>query len=148
MAHPDLEELLNFLVPFAQQMLAKHGEFFPFAATMGVDGKIAPAAAHTGSEQPPSQEVIDLLLAGFRRQAARGEIRAAGLCVDVRTVPPGETEKVDAICTRLEHREGDAVHVFLPYRKGWLGRVKYGELFAGRGERVVFAGEHNSPSPE
>ena len=26
MAHPDLEELLNALLPFAQEMLSKHGE--------------------------------------------------------------------------------------------------------------------------
>jgi membrane protease YdiL (CAAX protease family) len=30
MAHQDLNELLNALLPFAQQMLEKHGEFFPF----------------------------------------------------------------------------------------------------------------------
>lgn len=27
MAHPDLNQLLNALLPFAQEMLAKHGEF-------------------------------------------------------------------------------------------------------------------------
>ncbi len=34
MAHPDLDELLNALLPFAQQMLTKRGEFFPFGTGM------------------------------------------------------------------------------------------------------------------
>jgi hypothetical protein len=34
MSRPDLGSLLNVLLPFAREMLAKHGEFFPFAAAM------------------------------------------------------------------------------------------------------------------
>jgi len=40
MAHPDLDQLLNAVLPFAQQMLSKHGEFFPFGASMTIDGEI------------------------------------------------------------------------------------------------------------
>jgi hypothetical protein len=29
MAHPDLDKLLNAMLPFGTQMLEKHGEFFP-----------------------------------------------------------------------------------------------------------------------
>ncbi|MEA2711218.1 MAG: hypothetical protein QOF78_3819 [Phycisphaerales bacterium] len=39
MANPDLDELLNALIPFAQQMLAEHGEFFPFGASMDAKGE-------------------------------------------------------------------------------------------------------------
>jgi hypothetical protein len=31
MAHPDLNQLLNSLLPFAERMLAEHGELFPLA---------------------------------------------------------------------------------------------------------------------
>jgi hypothetical protein len=40
MAHPELDELLDTLLPFAQQMLQKHGEFFPFGAAMTSSGEI------------------------------------------------------------------------------------------------------------
>jgi hypothetical protein len=130
MGHPDLEELLNALVPFAQQMLSKHGEFYPFGASMNPDGEVAANAADTGDEHPDSQELIVMMMEAFRREAAAGGIRAAGICVDVRTIPPGETEKTDAIKVGLEHQSGEAVDVFIPYEKGFLGKLKYGGLFA------------------
>ncbi len=138
MANPDFEQLLNMLLPFAQQMLAKHGEFYPFGATIDINGKPALAASDTGSEKPESQECIDLLSGGFRKQAEQGAIRACGICYDVRTIPPGQTEKVDAICMAFEHNSGEAVNVLLPYRKGLTGRIKYGELFACKGQKTIF----------
>jgi len=43
----------------------------------------------------------------FRSQASEGKIRAAGICFDVRIVPPGQIDKTDAIQLALE-REGGA----------------------------------------
>src|SRR5262249_56366350 len=97
MAHPDLDELLNALLPFAQQMLSKHGEFFPFGSAMSVDGKIEAHAASDGSEKPPSQQLIDLLTQSFRQQSSSGQIRAAAICYDVRTIPPGQSETTDPL---------------------------------------------------
>jgi len=138
MAHPDLDELLNALLPFAQQMLAEHGEFYPFGSTMTVAGKIVAQAAHIGEEHPKSQPLIELLTQAYRQQALNGEIRAAGICYDVRTIPPGQTEKTDAVCLALEHQTGQSVSVFVPYKKGLFGKVKYGELFAAAREPEFF----------
>ncbi|MBI2190810.1 MAG: hypothetical protein HYU36_02350 [Planctomycetes bacterium] len=141
MAHPDLDELLNALYSFAQEMLAKHGEFHPFGVSLSRDGEMALEQGYTGDEHPPSEQMIDTLVGGLRAMAGKQEIRAAGICLDVRVTPPGTTEKSDAICARLEHENGEAVEVYLPYRKGWFGKIKYGEIFAGRGESKVFAGQ-------
>jgi hypothetical protein len=130
MAHSDLNQLLNALLPFAQQMLVKNGEFYPFGASIGFDGKISSNVASEGDEQPPSQEIIDALTEIFRKSATNSEIKAAGICFNVRVVPPEQTEKADAICVSLEHIEGDSIELFLPYKKNWLGKVNYGELFA------------------
>ena len=98
MAHPDLDALLNPLLGFAQQMLAKQGTFFPFGASMKTDGQISMAAGHTGDDRPDPVAVIDLLVKGFQEQARARGIRAAGVCIDMRVVPPGAAEKTDAIC--------------------------------------------------
>jgi hypothetical protein len=129
MAHPDLEELLNALVPFGQEMLSKHGEFFPFGATMSIDGEIIAEAAYDGDEQPPSEQLIELLTQTFRQKAASGQIRAAGICCDVRTIPPGQKDKTDAVCLKLEHQSGEAANLYLPYKKRLFGGYKYGEIF-------------------
>ena len=42
MAHPDLDKLLNVILPLAQQMLGKHGEYYPFGSSMTTEGQINP----------------------------------------------------------------------------------------------------------
>ncbi len=131
MAHPDFDTLLNALAPFAKQMLSQHGEFYPFGAAMAPDGQVTAHAGYEGSEQPETQAVIDLLTQAFRQQAAAGEIRAAGLCKDIRTIAPGQTEKTDALCFKLEHQTGEAITVCIPYKKGLFGGYKYAGMFVG-----------------
>jgi hypothetical protein len=138
MAHPDLDNLLNAMLPFGQQMLEKHGEFFPYGATMAASGEITAEAVSDGTEQPPSQTLIDMMTQAFRQKAAAGQIRAAGIFYDVRTIPPGQSEKTDAICASLEHLSGQFVDVYLPYKKGWFGKIKYGQIFAGKREARFF----------
>jgi hypothetical protein len=132
MAHEDMNELLGTLLPFAQQTLSKHGEFYPFGASMDSGGQINSVAADDGDEHPESQKLIEMMTRGFRDKATAGTIRAAAICADVRIVPPGQTEKTDAICVSAEHENGEALDAYLPYKKGFLGRLKYGELFAAR----------------
>ncbi len=138
MPKDDLDELLNMLMPFAQQQLSKYGEFYPFGATMSTEGEIAPVMAAGDDEHPESQELIDTMTKAFRKEAAAGKIRAVGICFDVRIVPPGENEKTDAICIRLEHQSSEAIEVYLPYKKGRLRGYKYGELFAGESTPEFF----------
>jgi hypothetical protein len=131
-----MDALLDALIRFAQEMLAKHGGFFPFAAAVTDTGAVEMVGGYTGEEHPPSQAIIDLLNQGLADQATGGEIRASGVCFDV-GLP--ERDNTDAIQVSLEHASAEPVNVFLPYRRQRLGGVKYGELFATPGERQVFS---------
>lgn len=66
----------------------------------------------------------------FGHQAERGQLRAAAICYDVRTIPPGQTEKCDAVCASLEHQSGEAVNVFVPCQKATGGGIRYMQVFA------------------
>jgi hypothetical protein len=141
MAHPDLDHLLNAAIPFAQQCLAKRGGFLPFALTLDTAGKLQMHGANPpppGSDHPPLQELIDLLLGALRSQAAAGNIKAATLCMDIRTTPPDSTEKTDAIGLWLEHASHEAVDVALPYTKSPHHTYTYGTLFALPGNHHIF----------
>ena len=111
-------------------MLTKHGEFFPFGGTIARDGQHVSVGAATESERPKSKELIDIMTEDFRARASQGKIRAAGICFDVRVVPPGQVDKTDAIRLALEREGGDAVDVFVPYAQLPGGEFTYGELFA------------------
>jgi hypothetical protein len=93
MAHPDLNTLLDTVLSFAKLMLSEHGEFYPFGATMSPTGEITNVGARVkGNHRPQSKTLIDLLNVAFQKKAASGQIRAAAICYDVRTIPPGETQ--------------------------------------------------------
>jgi hypothetical protein len=138
MAHPDLNLLLDKSLGFAHKMLKEHGEFFPFAYSLDLGGKVAMYGVDTGTEHPPSQQVIDILSSHYKKKAEARELRAVAICMDVRVVPPGERDKIDAICVGLEHETGEVVDVFEPYRKKWFGRLQYSELFAVEREAQFF----------
>lgn len=125
-AQQDLDALLELTLPFAQQQLAEHGEFFPFAAAVGVDGAPRLIAADPGvGERPASRDVLDQLVGG---------LRAAALVADVRV---GES---DAARVELEHRDGQAICVLLPYKRRRLRRgVAYGELGAAPGQPRIWS---------
>ena len=130
----DLDALLNAALPFAMEMLTKRGEFFPYGVVMSRDGEIAMIAGYTGTEKPPSTEVLDVLYEGLRTKAE--ENRGAAVVADVRL----KAENTDAIQIEVEHREGTALKVFLPYRKRVFGgKPEAGEMRAEPGERRIWS---------
>ena len=131
-AQIDVDSLLNAALPFAQQMLDQHGEFFPYGVAIDASGETHMAAGYTGEERPPSQSVLDILAQGYREQ--RDGLRAVALVADVRA------DGSDAIRVEVEHREGQAMFVLMPYKKRRLKRgVNYGDLTAGAGRPQIWS---------
>lgn len=128
----DMDRLLNLALPFAQQMLAKHGEFFPYAVAIDDDGHEQMVAGHPGGEQPPSADVLSVLYDGL--QARANAQRAAAVVADVKLREQG----TDAIRVVLEHRDGVALAVFLPYRKTSSG-IDYGQIQATASKPRIWA---------
>jgi hypothetical protein len=138
MAHPDLDELLNEALDAAEQFLDKIGEFFPFVVTMSPDGEISHAQEHLGEDPPAAEETIEVLLDGLKKSAAKGKYKATALVSDAHDIPSPDGKFQDAISVALEHRTEPPVNCYLPY-KNVKGKFEYGEVFAKRGERCVFA---------
>jgi hypothetical protein len=132
-AQQTLDELLNVALGFAQQQLAKHGEFFPYAAAIELDGKpelVASRPEH-GGEQPAGLDVIGACISALTDK--RDQIQAAAVVADVRTAD-GDAIKVD-----LEHVDGQALSVLLPYRKANAGQpVEYGQIRAQAGHPQIW----------
>ncbi len=138
MAHPDLNALKSALLPIAKHMLTEHGEFFPCGAVMKLDGKIVNCSTFDGDERPPSQKLIEILTNEFRELASKGEIKAAGICFDVRVATQNHPEKVDAVQFALEHMNGEAVNVFMPYDLDSSREVSFGAMFASLRDKQFF----------
>lgn len=130
--------LLDALLPFAEQMLNKHGEFFPLAAVVGADDSVALVAGETSDESLDPAGLLDFLLVVLRQQATNQDCKAAGACVDVKVLDPRSQQKTDALHFIFEHRSGEALDVFFPYQKRFLRGYQFDKPFAGAAERRVF----------
>src|SRR5215213_7749263 len=67
----EIQEILNFLLPFAEQRLNEHGEFYPYAAAVDSEGELSAVGAQVDeSESPDVGEVLLALHEGLRAQPA------------------------------------------------------------------------------
>jgi len=137
-AKADAEELLGSLLPFAEKMLQEHHEFFPFGGHMETDGKIVHDGAYDGTEHPPSQALIDLLQKAFQQSASSNKLLTCAIVYDIRTIPPGRTEKQDAIAAAVDHASGYSVVVIYPYTFDAQKKLQVGASFATEGEYKIF----------
>lgn len=147
-ATDEREDILNACVGFAQQILAEHGEFYPFGVSLRADGltmdEVYGEDPPEGGEEPAEdetpevEEVVERLVATHRAGAASGELIACGTTLDVELTDPDGVAR-DAICVDIEHREAEPVRLLLPYEVVREGEVVYGELVAVRLEGEIFS---------
>ncbi|GAA1807642.1 hypothetical protein GCM10009795_061020 [Nocardioides hankookensis] len=131
-AQEDLDGLLNLVLPLAQELLGKNGQFYPFGASVSTTGEASLTAADPGLDgrQQPDQ-VLAGLYDGARASAA--DNRAAAFVVDVLV------DGSDAVRVELEHRDGIALVVLVPYQPSTLNRVpKFDQMSAAPGEPRVW----------
>jgi hypothetical protein len=131
-AQDDLDGLVNAALPFATQQLEKHGEFYPYGVSLGIAGDEWMVTGDPRSgESPASADVLATLVERLRRE--RDDLRAIAVVADVRW------SDVDAIRVELEHREGQAIAILLPYKKKRFGRgVEFGSLTAGQNSTQIW----------
>ncbi len=137
-AKADADKLLNALMPFATQMLQNHHEFFPFGGHLASGGAIVNEGAYNGQEHPASQELIDLLRQAHQRDARAHKIRACATIYDIRTIPPGRTQKQDAIAAAIDHVSGYSVVVVFPYTFDAQTNLQVESPFARDGAHDIF----------
>ena len=134
----ECEELLDFLLTFAENQLKKRGEFYPYGAVMKTDGSIvATAFWDDETEFPQSADVIENLTKAHKEEAEERKIKASGIAWDAKiTMPDGK--KSDAVVISLEHADHYAVVVVQAYRLGLFRKLKFGELLAQEGMHEIF----------
>jgi hypothetical protein len=133
-----MNQLLNACLPFARQMIEKHGEFFPFGASLEPDGAVNMVAAGTHEQVPASQQLIEELTGAFRTRAQRSEIRAAAICANIEMKTP--ERRSDAIQVTIEHVGADPVRVFMSYRNAPSSGYEFDEVSAAEATRTIFVG--------
>jgi hypothetical protein len=109
-----LNELLAYCIEFGKKMLIDSGEFYPFGATLGLDGKVVAAAGHNGLEHPAPQDIYRMLGEAFTSGAAEGSIAAAALAANVNIPSQYNPPAPDGIRVLLESH-GFSRFIYIPY---------------------------------
>jgi hypothetical protein len=132
-AQDDLDGLLTAVLPFAEQTISKYGEMYPFGAAVTGSGELKMLAADSGSgDHPGSQDVLNALYAGARQ--SRDEHRAVAFAADVKA------NGSDAVRVELEHQEGTALTLLVPYERSRFKKtVTLGQMAGGAGDRRIWA---------
>ena len=131
-AQDDMDNLLNATLPFAKDQLAKHGDFLPFGAVVTGDGETVFLASYSGEPGATSRDLLAMLVEGARDQASSN--RAAAIVADALV-----EGKRDAIRIDIEHRDGHALSIAVPYAKRRFGRgIDYGDIVAADGVRRIW----------
>lgn len=132
----DFDRLADVTIAAARNFLDQGGDFIPFPMVVKSDGELA----LIGLEQPATPtvpdpvEVLDGIITLFRER--RDSIRALAIGSDVQ-VP---AEATDAIEVRLEHRDGTAITLLVPYQLDSLDdSYIYDEPRLQAGDRAIWS---------
>ena len=131
------EELMSKLLPFAEDQLKKHREFYPFGAVMLMDGSVEFTDHFDGNEHPNSKDVIEKLNQIHKELASEGNIKASGIVWNA-AIADENGKPSDAIIVSLEHKDAYSVIVGEPYKIGLFKKITFGNLFAMEGKNNIF----------
>lgn len=134
----EYNDLLDALLPFGQQMLNKHGEFYPYSAIVDRAGIVVLLANQIEEKHPNASEVLDSLLRVIREQVKKEDCRAAGVCVNVSIIDPRTNRKCEALQFIFEHSEGESLDIYFPFQKRLFRGVNFEKPFSQASEPKIF----------
>jgi hypothetical protein len=134
----DSETLMSAILPLAEKMLRRYGEFYPYGGYMKLDGTVVEVgAADPDADHPKSKDVIYLLRSSLRDMARSNQCKAVAVVFDVTVTLPNSNRRSDAIQVCVEHSDHYSAEVFFPYQL-IENELVYGETFAQQGKVEVF----------
>lgn len=143
----DVKKLMKVHVSFAEEMLEKHGEFYPFGAAMRPNKSIISVSVSDEDDHPDPQTLIDGLNEAFRNGAEQGEYDATALFYGGRVKLSEHLDSSDAIVVQLDHRDKISTRTYLPFEMKTVGLIKrrrqlvFGQMMNELGDFDIFTSE-------
>jgi hypothetical protein len=112
----EFHALVDALVPFTRFMLEQHHGFLPLGAIVK-GGEIAITDVSQHQSDMSTQEWLQHLRDALRVQAVDADCVAVAYCADVKLTDTRDGGVIDAVQVVFEHRSGEALEAFFPYKK-------------------------------
>lgn len=137
-AKQESEKLINAILPLAERMLRRYGEFYPYGGYMTPDGGVVDVGAKDpDTSHPGSQHLIEILRTSFREMARANKCKAVAIVFDVAVTLPNSNRRSDAVQVCVEHADGYSAEVFFPYHI-INNEIVYDVTFAQQGQHAIF----------
>ncbi len=140
-AQAEAEELVNAVLPRAEDRLIARGEFLPFGGAVTVDGEITQLAVGDEHRDSSVEDVVEALKGKLRNGADTNTYRATALVFPIQAQLPGSDDETEAVAIALDHQANYSVVLIIPYALS-DGAVEFGEAVAQQGEDDMFQGQH------
>jgi hypothetical protein len=127
-----LDGLLDVVLRLATEQIGKQGGFVPFAAGVDDSGQVELVMSEDDLGDGDGERIAGGVRDDVRSR--RDGFRAVALAVDVRLPEQGR----DGVRVDLEHQEGVALSVVLPYSQA-AGAVEFGDLSASAGTASIWS---------
>jgi hypothetical protein len=140
MAQESLGMLTSFLKPmldFAKGQLDKHGGFSPFAAYLNSRNEFT-MSMMSEVDDSEDAERLSRLADCVRGRVTEEGAASAVLCYDCRVIPPGQTEKADAVSIHYEDKLGESWDLFFPYLLADNGGAQHQPWHYDYGETLIY----------
>jgi hypothetical protein len=114
MINEDLNTLFNLMFSHALDRVSTCGKFNPCCVSMDKVGGIEPCVAKRTGKNPLTSRYVVSMHKKLHRQAQAGDVRALGFCCTFHE-SPGLSENERVMLFVLEHKNGEAMELQLPY---------------------------------
>jgi hypothetical protein len=133
----DIQALINIFFPFAEELLVKYGEFFPYAGATTIEGEFVSVGFHDNKEHPDSEKVIADLKNSLKKGSEK--FLVAAVFYEVKTKDADTGESNDAIAVFVEHKNGEkAYEFFYPYKLEGEENFEVGESYGNGVPREIY----------
>jgi hypothetical protein len=134
-AQQDADTLLSTVLEVAGQRLVTDGGFYPFGAAYTTDGDLVLLDGDPDlGDQPSTDDVLRSLHVGTEQR--RDEYRSVALAADVTDDTTGQERS--GVRVEIEHQEGIALVLLVPYARGADGQLAFGEMEGAVNARRVW----------
>jgi hypothetical protein len=113
----EIEQLIQYSIGFADEVLKTYKEFYPFASFIGTTGDLVPISIYSGEEFPDSNELIGEFLEILGQRKEKGELIAYAIAIDTRITNQQFPQSIDAIAVQTFHiQRQQQITYYFPYR--------------------------------
>ena len=137
-AEDEVNDLLEDLVPIVHEQLTEEGGIYPFGAALTENSEKEVIRVTDDEEADLPENPVEDLQKAIRSRIAEGGVKLVALITDVTVDFEEGKGDEDAIHFAFEHRDGDAIEVFLPYARV-EDEIVFGEFIAQLGINTYFS---------